>query len=242
MKKWSKILAALTMTCALSLGGACMAFAAGGEISVQGIGIVEADPDTADISLSVETEGKTAQAAQKECNQILQRVTQAMLDLGIAKENIVTTYTSVYPRYQYINETRTLTGYRANTDLRITTKDIDNTGKYIDAGLKAGATGTNGVDFSIADESAYYGQALQAAVQNAGKSAASIAAAYERALGEVKSVTEVSSSAYYVERAQNTMAVMEEYAMDMDAAAAGSTSISYGKIRVTAEIAVVYGF
>lgn len=242
MKKWSKILAALTMTCALSLGGACMAFAAGGEISVQGIGIVEADPDTADISLSVETEGKTAQAAQKECNQILQRVTQAMLDLGIAKENIVTTYTSVYPRYQYINETRTLTGYRANTDLRITTKDIDNTGKYIDAGLKAGATGTNGVDFSIADESAYYGQALQAAVQNTGKSAASIAAAYERALGEVKSVTEVSSSAYYVERAQNTMAVMEEYAMDMDAAAAGSTSISYGKIRVTAEIAVVYGF
>ena len=32
-------------------------------------------------------------------------------------------------------------------------------------------TGTNGVSFSIADQSKYYGQALQAAVKNAEKSA-----------------------------------------------------------------------
>lgn len=241
MKKWSKILVALTMTCALSLGASCLAFAADGEITVTGTGIVEANPDTADIRINIQTTNQTAQAAQKECNQILQKVTKAISDLGIAQENIVTTYTSVYPSYNYDNGNRVLTGYRANTDLQITTKDIDNTGKYIDAALKAGASGTDGVDFSIADESAYYGQALQVAVKNAGKSAASIAAAYDRTLGEVKSVTELSSSTYYVESAQKQMAVTEG-AADTDNSAAGGTSIRYGKIQVQANISVVYGF
>lgn len=241
MKKWSKILVALTMTCALSLGASCLAFAANGEISVTGTGVVEADPDTADINLSVVTTAKTAQAAQKECNQILQKVITAMLELGVAKEDIVTAYTSVYPHYNYDNGSRALIDYRANTDLRITTKDIANTGNYIDAALKVGATGTNGVDFSIADESAYYGQALQVAVRNAGKSAASIAVAYDKTLGDVKSVTELSSNVYYVESAQNAMT--EDAVYEMDTAAGGSgTSISYGKICVTAEIAVVYEF
>lgn len=244
MKKWHKILITVTMACALSIGGSCFVFAADNEISVTGKGIVEADPDTADIRLNVKTTGKTAQATQKECNQILQKVTQAMLDLGVAKEDIVTTYTSVYPNYYYGDDgTRTITGYRANTDLQITTKDIANTGKYIDAALKAGASGTDGVTFSLSDESVYYGQALQVAVQNAGKSASSIAAAYQRTLGDVKRVTECSGSAYYVESAQNTMAATEEYAVDMDAAAGSSgTHISYGKIQVMAEISVVYAF
>ena len=147
MKKWKKALAVLTATVALAIGGASMAYAAEGEINVNGTGIVQTDPDTADISLSFETTGKTSQAAQKDNNKITQAVTAAMTELGLTKENIVTIYTSVYPIYNYDDNTgaRTVTGYRSSTDLQVTTKDIDNTGKYIDAALKAGATGTNGV-------------------------------------------------------------------------------------------------
>ena len=242
MKKWKKLAAVLAATMALSLGTASMAYAAEGEINVNGTGIVMADPDTAQINLSVETTGKTSQAAQKESNKILQAVTKTMQDMGVTKENIVTAYTSVYPMYNYDDATgkRTVSGYRSNTDLQVTTKDIDNAGKYIDAALKAGATGTNGVNFSVSDQSAYYGQALQAAVKNAGKSAQSIADAYGRPLGAVKSVTENSRNAYHVETVNTSkqMAFTEEAAADT----AGGTTISYGKIQITANISVTYNF
>ena len=241
MKKWKKFAAVLAAAMVLSLGMSSMAYAAEGEINVNGMGVVMADPDTADISLSVETTGKTSEAAQKENNKIIQKVTAAMQDMGVTKDNIVTTYTSVYPQYNYDdNGNRSVMHYRSYTDLQVTTKDIDNAGKYIDAALKAGATGTNGVSFSVADQSAYYGQALQAAVKNAEKSAKSIADAYGRPLGAVKSVTENSRNAYAVETANLTMSKM--MATEDSAAAAGGTTISYGKIQITANIAVTYSF
>ena len=239
MKKWKKFAAVLATVMALSLSMSGFCYAAEGEINVNGTGIVMADPDTAKISLSVETLGKTSETAQKANNQILQKVTKAMEQMGVTKENIVTTYTSVYPQYSYNEETgkRVVTGYQSYTDLQVTTKDIDHAGKYIDAALKAGATGTNGVDFSVADQSVYYGQALQLAVRNAEKSATSIAQAYGRQLGAVKSVTENSRKSYYVESANKLMAT-ESMAMD----SAAGTTISYGKIQITANIAVTYGF
>ena len=241
MKKWKKLAAVLAATLALSFSMTGFAFAAEGEINVNGTGIVMADPDTAQIYLSVETTGKTSGAAQQENNKIVQAVTKAMQNLGVTKENIVTTYTSVYPQYNYDDNTgkRTVIGYRSNTELQVTTKDIDHAGKYIDAGLNAGATGTGGVNFSVADQSVYYGQALQVAVKNAEKSATSIAQAYGRQLGAVKSVTENSRNAYYVESASmNKMMATEDSA----AAAGGGTAISYGKIQITANISVTYNF
>lgn len=240
MKKWKKFAAVLAAVFVISMGTSVMAYAAEGEINVNGMGVVMADPDTAKINLSVETMGKTSEAAQKENNKILQAVTKAMEGMGVTKENIVTTYTSVYPQYNYDdNGKRSVVGYRSYTDLQVTTKDIDHAGKYIDAALKAGATGTNGVDFSVADQSLYYGQALQAAVKNAEKSAKSIADAYGRELGAVKSVTENSRNAYVVESANKFMAMEDSVSAD---SAAGGTTISYGKIQITANIAVTYSF
>ena len=241
MKKWKKIAAILAATLALSFSMSGFTYAAEGEINVNGTGIVMADPDTAQINLSVETTGKTSEAAQKENNKIVQSVTKAMQNMGVTKENIVTAYTSIYPQYNYDDRTGegTVNGYRSYTDLQVTTKDINNTGKYIDAALKAGATGTGGVNFSVADQSVYYGQALQVAVKNAEKSATAIAQAYGRQLGAVKSVTENSRNAYYVDSANKFMAMEESMSAD---SAAGGTAISYGKIQITANIAVTYGF
>ena len=239
MKKWKKGLLTLTAAMGLVLGCSSLAYAA--EITVNGTGVVLADPDTADISLNVETTGKTSSAAQKESNKIVTAVKAEMKKMGIAEEDIITAYTSVYPMYAYDEKTdkRTVSGYRSNTELQVSTNDIDNTGQYIDAALKAGATGTNGVSFSVEDQSVYYTQALQLAVKNAEKSAAAIAQAFGKPLGEVTSVTENSRNVYYRETANFSKAmVTEEAAAD----AAGGTSISYGKIEVTANLSLCYDF
>ena len=241
MKQWSKVFLALAMTLALTIGGSALAYAAEGEICVSGTGVVQADPDTADVRLSIETTGKTAEQAQQENNKLVQKVTQAMLEQGATKDDITTAYSYVYPMYQYNDETgeRTVTGYKSSTDLEVTTKDIDHTGKFIDAALAAGVSGTGGVSFYLADQSAVYTQALQLAAKNAAKSAESIAAAFGKPLGAVKSVSELSDNYYATE---NFMP-RTEAAMDSNAGAAyGGTSISYGKITVRAELSVCYGF
>ena len=221
MKKWARGLVVCAAAAVLSIGAACMAYAAEGEINVNGTGVVQADPDTADISLEISTDGKAAQAAQKENNRITAAVTKAMTDLNVKKDDIVTAYTSVYPTYRYNDETgkRTITGYHAETHLQVKTKDINNTGKYIDAALQAGATGTNGVSFSIADQSKYYGKPL----------------------GAVKNVSEISRNYYYMNTDSNAKSSMMA---TEDAVADGGlgTTISYGKIEITANISVTYGF
>lgn len=240
MKKWKQGLLTLTAAIALALGGTSLAYAA--EIMVNGAGVVLADPDTAQIGLSVETTGTTSAAAQKASNQLIASVRAEMQKMGIAEEDIITAYTSVYPIYTYDEKTddRTVSGYRSNTDLQITTNDIDNTGKYIDAALKAGATGTNGVSFSVEDQGAYYTQALQLAVKNAQLSASAIAEAFGKPLGKVTSITEQSRNVYYREMAKtsNSASMVEEAGMD----SAGGTSISYGKIEITANLSLCYEF
>lgn len=240
MKKWKKVITVLTATLALTLGTACVASAANGEIHVNGRGVVQANPDTAEISLNISTDGKTAQTAQAENNKIVAAVTNAMTKLNVKKEDIVTAYTSVFPNYRYNDSTgkRTLIGYQAETNLQVKTRDIDNAGKYIDAALLAGATGTNGVSFSIADSSNYYEQALQAAVKNAQASADAIAQAYGKPLGAVKSVTVTSENALYEE----SRSTEKQNLMADSAAGGGGTSISYGKIEITAAITVGYAF
>ena len=55
MKKWARGLVVCAAAAVLSIGAACMAYAAEGEINVNGTGVVQADPDTADISLEIRT-------------------------------------------------------------------------------------------------------------------------------------------------------------------------------------------
>lgn len=239
MKHWKKVCVTFVTAAVLSIGSCCLALAADGGIHVSGVGVVQADPDTAAISIGVERTGKTAQAAQKDTNKLVEKVTAAMKELGIAEQDITTTYTYVYPTYTYDEETgaRSISGYRSETDLQITTKDIDNSGKYIDAALAAGATNIGGVTFSLSDQSVAYAQALQLAAKNANTSAQAIAAAFGKPLGAVSSVSEVSSNVYTVENATLRMAVA-----DSAADTAGGTDISYGKIEVRANLSVSYAF
>lgn len=242
MKNWKKMCMACMAAAVLAIGCHSVAFAAG-EISVTGSGVVLAKPDTATIGLSVEADGKTSEEAQKETNKILQKVNAALLEMGIKQDKLTTAGNYVYPSYHYDDETgkRTITGYRSAVNIQAVTKDIDNAGKYIDAALKAGATGTDGVSFSIENESAYYAQALETAVKNAADSAAAIAGAYGRPLGEVKTVTENSHSAYYAD----AMPMADMKMMATEGAAdngTGGTSIQYGNIQITANISVVYAF
>lgn len=247
MKKWKKNMMACVAATVLALGMSTVALAAepaANTITVGGEGIVKVAPDVATIHVTVEKTAKTAAQAQKDVNAELTDVVAAMKALGVTDEDIVTSYISVYPTYQYDEETgkRTIENYQAYTSVSVSTNDVDNAGKYVDAALKAGATGTNGVSFSLEQPEIYYNQALAEAVKTAQSSATAIAQAYGKQLGQVVSVVENSrnSSTSYKE-----MNYAVEEAMAMDAASGASrndTTVSYEDIEVSANITVVYGF
>lgn len=233
---------------ALAFGMSTMAFAAepaANTITVNGQGIVQVAPDLATIHVTVEKTAKTAAQAQKDVNAELTDIVAAMKALGVTDKDIVTSYISVYPSYQYDEESgkRSVENYQAYTSVSVSTHDVDNAGKYVDAALNAGATGTNGVTFSLEKPETYYNQALTEAVKAAQSSATAIAQAYGKTLGQVVSVVENSrnTSTSYKE-----MDYAVEEAMAMNAMATGSadrnTNISYEDIEVSANITAVYGF
>lgn len=245
MKK--RKLIALAAVAMMVLGMNTVAFAAeptASTITVNGQGIVKVAPDVATIHISVEKTAKTAAQAQKDVNTEINDITSAMKGLGVADEDIITSYISVYPSYDYDDNTgeRKLKNYRAYTSINVSTNDVDNAGKYVDAALKAGATGTDGVSFSLEQPERYYNQALQEAVKTAQSSASAIAQAYGRPLGSIISVTENSRNTSTTYKEMNY--AVEEAVMDTMASgsAARNTAISYEDIEVSAYITAVYGF
>lgn len=241
MKNIKRLLITTSLSTVLMLGSATAVFAAEGNfITTNGTGIVTVEPDTAEVSLSIQTSGKTANTAQKENNKISSKVIEKLQEMGVAEDKIITGYSSVYPSYEYDNNTgkRNLVGYQANSSIEVTIKDIDNVGSYIDAALNAGATGFNSAVFSLEDPTKYYAQALQGAVKNASNSANAIAAAYGKPLGEIQSVVEHESYASYEETAN----YREKSLADSGYGSSDNgTVIKYDKIQVSASITATFG-
>ena len=129
-----------------------MVLADGTLLSVSAEGKSEARPDMATISLGVATEGQTAAAALAENARRMTALTQALRRAGVAERDIQTSNVSVYPQQVYgEGQAPRITGYQANNTVTAKVRNIDNTGRVIDAAVGAGGNTVNGVSFSHAD-------------------------------------------------------------------------------------------
>ncbi len=247
MMKYKRNALAVLTAMALTLGMHTAVFGAepqmqAGSITVNGSGMVAVKPDLATIHLYVEHTAKTAADAQKQVNTDVAKVIAALQKLGATKEDIKTSQLSVHPSYQYEeNGNRTLLGYRAYTSVDAKTRDIDQAGKWMDVGLHAGATGTDGVTFSLEDMAQHYNKALQEAVRVAQSSAQAIANAYGKTLKDVAAVMENSQNMGMYEN-HTSGARSEAKADAAPQAAGGGTQVSYEDIMVEANISVIYAF
>ncbi len=116
----------------------------------------------------------------------------ALTDKGIAKDDIATSYVSIYPTYG--NNGMDITGYQAENQVDVTVRDISKVGEVIDDSVKAGANLSNGITFQLSDQNQGVDQALADAVENARSKAETLAGAGDAQLGEVVSIQEGSGS------------------------------------------------
>jgi len=160
-------------------------------LSVSADGKSEARPDLATINLGVTTEGQTAQAALAENARRMTALTQALRRAGIAERDIQTSNISVYPQQQYReNQTPLITGYQANNTVTAKIRNINNTGRVIDAAVAAGGNTVNGVSFSHADPEAQLDIARRDAIAEARRRAELYASALGMRVHRIVAVQE----------------------------------------------------
>lgn len=212
-------------------------------VSVSGNSEMKVSPDMATISFGVESKGTaTADAALEATNTAIANITAAVQALGAEGKDIQTSSVNLYEEYMY-DENGNPTGaptFTASISLSVTINDVDKVGAYIDAAVKAGATRTNNIRFSLQDPTAFENEALTMAMANAKARADVLAAAAGKTVGEallVSDGTQMSESVYY-----------DEVVVDppkSDSYSAGGSyreniSISGGSITITGHVQVRY--
>lgn len=137
-----------------------------GTLEVSGSGQVEVAPDEAVVQLSVVTESKTAGEAVADNAS----VTQAVVDAVSAEPNhgVTTSGLGLYPVTSYDPGTQvtSIVAYRATNGVSVRTK-IGYAGQVYDAGIRAGANQSSGIDYRLQNESPFRDDALRLAVEDA---------------------------------------------------------------------------
>ena len=137
------------------------------EITVTGIGEVDAQPDYVQIQIEVRTEGKDASLAQQENAFIMNRVIGSLVALNIQREAIQTAAYTISPNYDYIEGKQVFRGYEVQNAITVKITDISQAGTVIDTAIQHGANHVSGIQFKIENSDTYYQTALNLALVNA---------------------------------------------------------------------------
>src|SRR6185295_11011673 len=149
-------------------------------VLVAGDSIVQAQPDTAIVTVSVVTQNRQALAAQQENAAKTDAVVRALkAAAGSGAEVKTTGYNLQAQRVYKENQPPTITGYEARNSVTVTLSDLTKVGSVIDAASQAGANDVAGISFTLRKDRPARDEALAEATREALSKAQVIA----RALG-----------------------------------------------------------
>ncbi len=201
-------------------------------ISVSGEGSIDLVPDLALLNVGVEAMAESVSQAREEAAQAMDAIITAVKAQGLEDRDIQTRAFNIWPQYQYHNDGRsTLVGYTVNSSATVKIRDINNVGPIIDDVANAGgnATRIDGIRFTVEDPKPHMTALREAAFQDAMVKAEHLATLAGVELGPLTFVTESSG-----------VPVAREAAFAMMEAAAPSTSISGGELRISMHVQAVF--
>ena len=170
-------------------------------ITVTGQAEIYVRPDVASIGLGVETNGTTAQEAQRLNASAMTRVIGAIKEKGIDDKDIQTSDFSLFPVYEFQTSAEVpkgksvLTGYRCKNTVHVRVRDVGNIGGLIDSAVSSGATNVYSISFGVLDLKKHEDEALAKAVEKAKHKAEILAQA---AGVRIQRVSKISDGYVYV--------------------------------------------
>ena len=163
-------------------------------IVVGGDAIVQAQPDTAILTISVVTQGRTAIDAQQQNATKTDAVVRALKAAAGTSAEVKTSSYSLQPMRVYReNQPPTITGYEARNSVTVTMSELAKIGSVIDASSQAGANDIAGISFTLRQDRPARDRALTEATREAMSKAQVIAQALG---GRVVSVAEVQEEGF----------------------------------------------
>lgn len=164
------------------------------QITVTGEGVVMAVPDMAVISMGVRHSDANPAEAMTKVSAAAQAMVDRLKSLGIAAKDLQTSNLSLRQLESYgSGNKRRIDGYEAANTLTVRIRDLDGLGQVLTAVLQDGANQFGGLNFALSDPAEATDAARQAAVKDAMAKAALYAAAAGVELGDVLSISEVST-------------------------------------------------
>ena len=147
-------------------------------VMVAGDSIVQAQPDTAILTISVVTQGRRAIDAQQENAVKTDAVVRALKSAAGAGAEVKTSGYSLQPQRVYKEgQPPAITGYEARNSVTVTTGELNKVGNIIDAAAQAGSNDISGIAFTLRQDRPARDQALSDATREAMNKARVIAQA-----------------------------------------------------------------
>lgn len=201
-------------------------------ITVGGDAIVQAQPDTAILTISVVTQARRAIDAQQENATRSDAVVSTLKAAAGAGAEVKTSGYSVQPQRVYReNQPPTITGYEARNTVTVTMSDLQKLANVIDASSQAGANDIAGVAFTLRQDRPARDQAMKEATREAMSKAQVIA----EALGKrVVRIVEVQEEGF--QRPPQPVYQAEAFMVKRDSAA---TPIEVGSLDVSSRVLLI---
>lgn len=205
-------------------------------VMVAGDSIVQAQPDTAIITISVVTQNRQAISAQQDNATKTDAVVRALKAAAGSGAEVKTSGYSLQPQRVYReNQPPTITGYEARNSVTVTLSDLTKVGSVIDAAAQAGANDVAGIAFTLRQDRPARDRALSEATREAMSKAQVIASALG---GRVVRIVEVQEEGFQqrppvpIYQAQAYMAKQGDVATPIEV---GSLDIS-SRVQLIAEV------
>jgi uncharacterized protein YggE len=200
------------------------------KVSVTGDSIVQAQPDTAILTVSVVTQGRNALDAQQENAKRSDAVVRALKSAAGAGAEVKTSGYNLQPiRVYKEGQPPTITGYEARNSVTVIMSDLNRVGAVIDATAQAGANDVAGISFTLRKDRPARDQALAEATREAMGKAQVIATALG---GRVVRIVEVQE-----EGVQQPRPIYgEQFQLK---AMSASTPVEVGTLDITSRVQLV---
>jgi uncharacterized protein len=208
-------------------------------MTVIGQGHILLTPDTAFVTVSMETTGRTVGDAERQNRMVMSKVVERLKALQIENDRIQTASFTVSPQYKPAPKRADappgppeIIGYIVGNTITVEVRNLEKVGPVIEESLAAGANQFQGLQWALQDEQQAKVAALKQAAAKAREKAAALSDALKVKLIRLLSATEESRIVRPVPRMARSMVAME--------GGGGEVPVFSGEIRVEAAVTVVY--
>jgi uncharacterized protein YggE len=202
-------------------------------VMVAGDSIVQAQPDTAVVTVSVVTQNRQALAAQQENATKTDAVVRALKAAAGSGAEVKTSGYSVQPQRVYKEgQPPAITGYEARNSVTVTLSDLTKVGSVIDAAAQAGSNDIAGIAFTLRQDRQARDRALSEATREAVSKAQVIASALG---GRVVRIVEVQEEGFQ----QRPPVPIYQYESFQAKAGQVATPIEVGALDISSKVQVI---